>query len=709
MLIKMERELFYFLTWANKMRNLTSILFFIFPFSVFAQKDSCDCSLLVPKTFNMDDGRVVYSKNNSGVAYSGICTVYANNIQCEKSVIENGTLLYHLKLFSNGDTLAFYVAHPTDSLFAIETNFFSSVDKIQMKSFIYEKNGIRYKKQIIYTREGTISAIYTYRFKKESGEWTTEKALEGRYLSYGGLYAGTPTTSFPQTEGWYKNNLMDSAWIGKWENGKIKFTGNYKEGLQTGHWINYNSSGVKISEGNYLSGKKEGEWKEWYENGQLKSHATFSNGRISGDVQTYYRDGKKETEFYYRTSTGRTWDESGKLLERDSLIKNSSSKDTATIYIKEFIYANGKKSRQTEEIQGIKNGEEKLWDVNGNLISIFNRKNGKLNGLCTSYYSNGNKLEEIFYTDSIPDGAYKTWYENGQAREDFYFTNNVRNGRFRKWTKDGNLYFDRTYKMGKSIDFVIPEQPIAKNNFIYRIDSVFAQSDSLITAFRLDAMIFAAQSVLDSSSPYFDSIIIPEKLINKFLLTQIAFYNHTSISEHQYESNGWQNFVTCMAEMKKVTVEYDDDNRSSPTWLEQWENGHEHTGNKIIDEIILKYHLHFLTDNMHNWGGGNISFYFTSPYLINGNALGKALNKAEDRLKCYLGGCGRNYDYVGSRHILFESKGDYFKITEVDGLGGDCPAGCIDKRYTKWYIYEDGEMDLIDQYDNLLRRGYPNH
>ena len=52
-------------------------------------------------------------------------------------------------------------------------------------------------------------------------------------------------------------------------------------------------------------------------------------------------------------------------------------------------------------------------------------KDGKRHGLMFSWYDNGSKKEQIYYTMDIINGAHLQWYENGQKKEEgtltFYF------------------------------------------------------------------------------------------------------------------------------------------------------------------------------------------------------------------------------------------------------------------------------------------------
>ena len=66
-----------------------------------------------------------------------------------------------------------------------------------------------------------------------------------------------------------------------------------------------------------------------------------------------------------------------------------------------------------------------------------NYKDGKLDGLGTGWYDNGNKKYEGTYKDGKPDGLWTYWYENGQKKSEVTYKNGKKNGKWTTWYKDG--------------------------------------------------------------------------------------------------------------------------------------------------------------------------------------------------------------------------------------------------------------------------------
>ena len=71
-------------------------------------------------------------------------------------------------------------------------------------------------------------------------------------------------------------------------------------------------------------------------------------------------------------------------------------------------------------------------------VPIGKMKNGKKDGLWTSWYENGQKESEETFKDGKRDGLGTWWYENGQKKEEVTFKGGeMISGK--KWNKDGSV------------------------------------------------------------------------------------------------------------------------------------------------------------------------------------------------------------------------------------------------------------------------------
>jgi antitoxin component YwqK of YwqJK toxin-antitoxin module len=127
-----------------------------------------------------------------------------------------------------------------------------------------------------------------------------------------------------------------------------------------------------------------------------------------------------------------------------------------------YNYKNGK-------LEGLSKG----YFVNGNLRGEWNYKNGMLDGIMREYHGNGNVrfqvpyknnnrhgTVEVFledgkpavsweYKDGMREGINKVYYENGMVHFVQSYKNDERNGITREYSESGKLMAEYTYKDGK--------------------------------------------------------------------------------------------------------------------------------------------------------------------------------------------------------------------------------------------------------------------
>ena len=70
--------------------------------------------------------------------------------------------------------------------------------------------------------------------------------------------------------------------------------------------------------------------------------------------------------------------------------------------------------------------------------SLYNYKKGKKEGVCRSWYKNGQMSEEYNYKDGVEDGLCRSWYENGQINYEYNYKDDVLISE-RCWDEEGNL------------------------------------------------------------------------------------------------------------------------------------------------------------------------------------------------------------------------------------------------------------------------------
>ena len=85
-------------------------------------------------------------------------------------------------------------------------------------------------------------------------------------------------------------------------------------------------------------------------------------------------------------------------------------------------------------------------------VYIGNLRNGKKEGKWVFYYhSTGKKDEEKYYKDGKGDGLWTSWYENGQKSKEGTYKDGKEDGSWTGWYENGQKEVEGTYKDGELI------------------------------------------------------------------------------------------------------------------------------------------------------------------------------------------------------------------------------------------------------------------
>ena len=87
----------------------------------------------------------------------------------------------------------------------------------------------------------------------------------------------------------------------------------------------------------------------------------------------------------------------------------------------------------------------------GSLFCQYSLKEGKYDGVCTFYWSNGNTAHEAFFEDGGCSGEIFFYYPNGQIQAIEQFKNNVRHGLCAQFSEDGTIVFNSRYEDGEEV------------------------------------------------------------------------------------------------------------------------------------------------------------------------------------------------------------------------------------------------------------------
>ena len=172
---------------------------------------------------------------------------------------------------------------------------------------------------------------------------------------------------------------------------------------------------------------------------------TYLNGQKQKEIN--YKDGKQEGLVIW-------WDENGQkakvtdtLQERDGLAYlPNETKPFTGVYIP--TYPNQQKKAEINYKDGKQEGLLTSWYENGQKQAESNWKDGKREGLTTFWYENGRKAE-IHYKDGKEEGLTTWWYENGQKELEGNYKDGKREGLAASWYENGQKQVESNYKDGK--------------------------------------------------------------------------------------------------------------------------------------------------------------------------------------------------------------------------------------------------------------------
>jgi antitoxin component YwqK of YwqJK toxin-antitoxin module len=176
------------------------------------------------------------------------------------------------------------------------------------------------------------------------------------------------------------NFVKDGKYATWYQSGQPKNEGLYENGKLSGNWKNWYSNGQTESEYNYVRDTVDGPFKKWYENGQKRVEAEEKMGKLVGSWTSWYENGQMEWKASY--------DEAGK------------SNGTHTKWHK-----NGQKELEENYLNGIRDGEFKMWDEEGNLYVTRLFKNGLDINLPAVFKYRTNETLEL-----MADETYKATY-----------------------------------------------------------------------------------------------------------------------------------------------------------------------------------------------------------------------------------------------------------------------------------------------------------
>jgi antitoxin component YwqK of YwqJK toxin-antitoxin module len=125
------------------------------------------------------------------------------------------------------------------------------------------------------------------------------------------------------------------------------------------------------------------------------------------------------------------------LISKTDFIKNGKSLDSARVRFLTFM--------------PIKDGQRKVYYLNGQLQGQGEIKNKKENGFWTFWHENGLKARRGEFDQGKRTGTHTYWYENGNLRGIGNFKDDKYHGKWTMYKEDGSEKIEQVYKNGELV------------------------------------------------------------------------------------------------------------------------------------------------------------------------------------------------------------------------------------------------------------------
>lgn len=230
----------------------------------------------------------------------------------------------------------------------------------------------------------------------------------------------------------------------------------FKNGIEHGPTIFFGEDGKKKTETNFVDGKRSGLVKRWYPSGNLQEESKYDNNAIIY-TKSYYdrKNGPMSSKVSYNLQYGeeRTeWSLNNKVISK---VRSSDTVHVDIVLNGYYEFLDNEKETHVHYKNGVKNGKEEIFYLNGKLWEETNYKLGKFNGSHKKWYRNGQMALSENYRNSVKDGAERKWYDSGQKHYEYHYKNGVKSGMWIMWYKNGNLAEKTNYKNGNPYGTVI--------------------------------------------------------------------------------------------------------------------------------------------------------------------------------------------------------------------------------------------------------------
>lgn len=276
-------------------------------------------------------------------------------------------------------------------------------------------------------------------------------------------------------------------------------------------------------------GRKQGLWKKVDDQGKLVYEGRFVNNVPTGEFRYYHETGE---------------------LKSISNFLNGVHKVKTTMF-----HPNGKSASEGIFVDQIKDGEWKYWDTDGTLIAVENYKlgikeglwatysagtgtllqeehflDGKLHGVCKSYFTDGNPSNLITYVNGKRNGLSESYLTDKKVATHGHYHNNRKTGIWEYYSQNGHLRKTIEYQNDRAIKIYLHFARKVQGNTIYptKENSLKLNQDSI-------AFFIFADNTMKVVSKNGEEITIGDDMLTIRQWADIMVF--TPVSPHLYAAN----------------------------------------------------------------------------------------------------------------------------------------------------------------------------
>lgn len=216
--------------------------------------------------------------------------------------------------------------------------------------------------------------------------------------------------------------------------------------------------------------------------------------------------------------------------------------------------------------------------------------------------------------------------------------------------------------------------------------------DSIMQLYKEDAYRLSVLKALRNNLPAKDSIRVPESEVEKVWKALIAVYNADSLPARDTVIRQFNIHTFPSPSMHSFSIMAD----STLPWMQQLGMGNIPTGTPEVDSLLIPFGLK-VSSYFRRFGSElNHWVFIQTDRLYNTQALAKSFEKIQ--------GVSRTepeFAIGGGNYIIDSMYSDHIELIYSFGWG-DCPAGCIYRRFWKFKVYNDCSVEYAGSFGDVI-------